>query len=525
MNKNFIRFIYFSGIATSLFLLVSLFSNLTGYGIRIFFCSDTLYFPSIYKDLFIDHYSLKGWHLNPSPNFFPDMIVYFLLMLCSGNFILSSFLFSLIQYFVILFLIHLVFKTFVPGPSLLYESISMLLMTMFILVYTYSKDFMFTFYIVSNGYHTGAFVMALICLLLTIRYLKVPKKQTFFLLFFICSLSILSDRLFIILFSIPVLSVLVFLVKKQFRKEIVKILAINLFSIFTGLGLFHVLNSSGYIFFDLPHRIMDFNNIRSSWNILTRQMWEYLTGANCKSLIIIISLLSFTGTIILLISNLKKEKSYSYLTFYLLFCVVFIPVVFFMPVVNGNYTGYDTLRYNIYVFYLALINTGIILVQLSQRVKKQGRFSVMAASLVSLLIIFTLITAFVSLSPKGIKDYFNYYPNVVKCVDDAAQKEDLEYGVSNYWDAKLVTMFSKQGVRVLPVYDNLEPYDHVANENWFTGKDARINFFIMNHVADTGKYISAIGSEGKRLNTGEAHIIRLPAFRYEEGSFQIKLVK
>lgn len=149
----------------------------------------------------------------------------------------------------------------------------------------------------------------------------------------------------------------------------------------------------------------------------------------------------------------------------------------------------------------------------------------MAASLVSLLIIFTLITAFVSLSPKGIKDYFNYYPNVVKCVDDAAQKEDLEYGVSNYWDAKLVTMFSKQGVRVLPVYDNLEPYDHVANENWFTGKDARINFFIMNHVADTGKYISAIGSEGKRLNTGEAHIIRLPAFRYEEGSFQIKLVK
>ena len=66
-------------------LLLVVFSSFNDSAYNFFFNSDTLYLPSVYKDLFIDGYGIKGWELNPSPNFFPDMSVYFLLSYFIGD--------------------------------------------------------------------------------------------------------------------------------------------------------------------------------------------------------------------------------------------------------------------------------------------------------------------------------------------------------------------------------------------------------------------------------------------------------
>jgi hypothetical protein len=525
MNKNVTRLIWFFTTLCSLFLLLSLFSTLTGNGIRVYFCSDTLYFPSLYKDLFTDHNSIRGWHLNPSPYFFPDMVIYFLLMLCSGNFILASFIFSLFQYFAILLLAYYLFRSVTTGAPPVYASIPVMLIGLFILVALSSGDFMFSFYIVSNGYHAGAFVMALTALLLIIRYLKSRSGTAIWLVFIICSLSILSDRLFIVLWSLPMLSILALWREKKFRNRIAVILGADLLSVIVGLGAFKLLSISGYFSFDLPHRLMDFSNIGSSWKILAGQMREYLWATDFRSLILVISLLSYAGTIVILIRNLKKTKPSPYLTFYLLFSLLFIPLVFIMPVINGNYTGYDTLRYNIFVFYLSMINAGIVISEISGMVKRPAVVPLLSIVLVSSLFILSLGYSIVNFSPRGFTGYFSYCPNIVKCVDDAVEKENLKSGVSNYWDSKLITMFSKKGVRVLPVYDNLQPYEHVANLYWFTRKDAVINFFVLNHVADTSAYLGKVGTQGIRLNTGEAQIVKLPAFRYQEWPYKLEWLK
>jgi hypothetical protein len=97
-NKLFTRFLCILIFILNLVLIIVLFSRLSPNDLKIYFNSEALYLPSLYRDLFIDHNPLIGWHLNPALGFFPDVIVYFILMFFSGNFILASILFSILQF-------------------------------------------------------------------------------------------------------------------------------------------------------------------------------------------------------------------------------------------------------------------------------------------------------------------------------------------------------------------------------------------------------------------------------------------
>src|SRR3954471_21858303 len=80
-------------------ITVAFFSHLYFNGVEwdLFLSSDALYLPSLYQDILIDKNSVADWHLNPAPNFFPDMAAYFILRFVCGNFIWSTFVFALLQ--------------------------------------------------------------------------------------------------------------------------------------------------------------------------------------------------------------------------------------------------------------------------------------------------------------------------------------------------------------------------------------------------------------------------------------------
>ena len=47
--------------------------------------SDSLYLVTFYRDLFVDHYSILGWNLTPAPYFFPDMMLFSLMLFLAGD--------------------------------------------------------------------------------------------------------------------------------------------------------------------------------------------------------------------------------------------------------------------------------------------------------------------------------------------------------------------------------------------------------------------------------------------------------
>src|SRR6218665_3098048 len=212
-------------LLANLLLILGFFSQLGGLCFANFFNSDSLYLPSLYRDLFVDKNSLQGWHLNPAPNFFPDMLFYFLLMfVLNKQFILASFIFALVQYFLVLYLLVRLFKAILPGQSPLFHNIIYCLQAIWLLEFFYfGGNFIFAYFLFSNSYHTGCFVIALSCLLLPLAFIKHAGWGRALLLFMLVFLSTLSDKLFAIAFVIPAALAGLFLIRRSTRAALVLI--------------------------------------------------------------------------------------------------------------------------------------------------------------------------------------------------------------------------------------------------------------------------------------------------------------
>jgi hypothetical protein len=170
-ESNNLRWLFIGMISISVFLIVTVFSGIIPANFSVFFNSDTLDLPYLYKDLFINRNGLRDWNFNPSPNFFPDMLAYFILMFLFNDFMVVSFVYSIVQYLVILGLFSYILKMILPENPKVFATISGILMMMFLYDSVYSGDFLFSFLLLSNDYHNGAFVMTLLCVALTLRYL------------------------------------------------------------------------------------------------------------------------------------------------------------------------------------------------------------------------------------------------------------------------------------------------------------------------------------------------------------------
>ncbi len=499
------------GFFASLILVIAVFSNFNQSELDVFFNSDTLYLPSIYKDLIIDKNSINGWHFNASPNLFPDMFLYFFLMLITGsNFILSSFLFALIQYGIILILLAKIFEEVLPDYSKHFISLIYVLLSFFFLeTLFFTKDFTYTFYLISNSYHTGAFVLTLFCFLITIKVVKANDAKSLILLFIIGLLGVFSDRLFIVLYPIPMLITGLLFYKKIGVSKTIKLVVVICLFVIIGLKIFSYIGHTGVIFFDKPYRIMSFENVKNSFEIFTGQILGYLRTFGYRSFTIYLFIISLLCMVVLFFQTRKSEHFISNL--FAVFSLVFSGVVLIAPILNGNYSGTDTLRYNIYPFYFSALSLTIFTCYQLKEVKLiQGSkyISIMAISIV-------LVSGLSKISEKKLSDYFSYYPKSVEEIDKISKEQNLLCGIGNYWDAKKTTLFSRKGVRIYSVFDDLAVYDHVANVNWFFGKN-KFNLVLLNKNADTTVLSKTFSSYKIVQRTSDYFLVKTNIFTYQK---------
>ena len=489
--------------------MFAVFSNFGQFQLESFFSSDTLYLPSIYKDVFTDGHSLEGWHLNPSPNFFPDMVLYFLLMGVSANFITASFIFALIQYVFILYLFTKLFNELFPNRSKHWYTPIYVLFSVFLLEYLFfTKDFSYSFFLISNSYHTGSFVMSLVCFLFSVRYYKYFTLKYLLLLFVLGVLCIVSDRLFIILYTVPVIVSSFFLIRHIKLKHIVLLWLTSILSLVAGLAWFKVIGSGNYIYFDEPHKMIAFNDIKSSYDIFSGQILAYAGEAGFKSFSIYLFMFSFIGMAFLFFYTRRTNNLLLY--FYSVFSIVYSIVVLAAPIINGNYSGVDTLRYNIYPFYLGPLNSIILaafMVKNNSFLKNMKYVAGLAG--VSLLAVGLYFT-----NGTGLRAYFNYYPETVQWLDNIAEEKGLLCGAGNYWDAKKTTLFSKKGVKLYAVFDDMALYEHVANQNWFYNHT--FNFILLNKFRDTVSYQKSILTHEVIEEEKDIILVKTNTFTYKK---------
>ncbi len=215
--QRFSWYLFTGSILINLILLVVLFATLDRSQTYHFFTSDSLYLASIYRDLFIDHNGIAGWHLNGAPNIFPDMMMFFIIRSFFNSFIPATFVFSLLQLAILLVLLSVLYKQFFKDLTFFHLSIGTLLMSLFLIAaFTGEKDFNnYTYYLIISELPSQCIHPLIAALILLIRYLDGGKIRTLVWLFLLCIVAIINDRLFMVLFSIPAFALLVLLIREN----------------------------------------------------------------------------------------------------------------------------------------------------------------------------------------------------------------------------------------------------------------------------------------------------------------------
>lgn len=504
-----------------LILIALCFATADSEDMRLFFSSDTLYLPSIYRDLFIDGFTIEGWFLNPAPNLFPDVFLYFILNWITGDFVIASILFSFVQYLLIALLIHRILKLVIPKADDFRLALIQLSIGLIYIVSITDNDFGFSFQLLSNAFHTGVFINILIALLILLSELKSPSISKKTLLLVLIIFFGFSDKIFWIGFSLPMFCIAFLLLFSKRKIHATVLLAVSILATSISAYLLHVFENADYITVEKPFRYLDFDNIGNSWDIMYHQLSTYVKDLRVKGLIIVLSFFAVVASIFNSFAAIKRyfkstERSFGLIEYYHIFFMVFSAAVFWAPIINGNYGGWDTIRYIFAVFIFALFYLFSLIPDLrmsSKKIISKIFIGLAAIGLVGLILNF-----------KNLNQVVSYYPRKVNIVDQIANEHGLEYGVAGYWDAKLTTMFSKQKLNVFCTFENFNPHLHVVNRNWFFEKAHARNeppvyeFIIIDDEKQISEAINILGPECFLFQKEDIKVLITPPFVIDRGS-------
>ncbi len=278
---------------------------------------------------------------------------------------------------------------------------------------------------------------------------------------------------------------------------------------------------------DLGYKETNFNNIIPAFQSFIETVNMMLFSGSSVTVLVVLSFISLLlGSYFSIVYVISKRKLFADSSIEKMPVVLFtscIISVAFTPVVNGTFSGLSHLRFNIYAFFVAL---SMLVVLLHLFFRNKNTFSTIGNAIVT----FIVVAAFVFVAAReirgssytGLKNVFNYYPEKVSIVDSIAKHHNLQFGVGKYWDAKHITMFSKENVRIYTVFDNLGPWFHVTNQNWFfqNGKgiygNPRFNFILLNNFTPQENYFELFGNSADTVRSGNVKIVIVPEFGFND---------
>ena len=499
-------------------LVISFFSVGMEVDYWTFLNSDTLYMPTVYKDLFEDGNGLKGWNFNAAPNFFPEMFLYLIIRFFTTDFLLANLLYGIVQVFIIVRLVNLIFKLLSPINHLKISTVANFIFSICFFIVHYAKVLDVPFYLTTTAFHTGAFVMQLFSVYLLLGIVEKNKTSNCLLLALVGFLTVLSDNLFIIYFSVPLLILSVYSFISGRRSFAIRSAVLSIVPAALGIIAFNLLKTSNYIHFTEIRSDYTIEKAIQSSIVMKQQFVAYVAAFNLRSLFMIIAGVAFLMLTLLVVKELKKKFLSATLSIYLAFLFISFFVIMFTPIAAGNYSNYDTLRYVIPVLYLLILSLPLLITTL---------FTIRKVNAKKIILFFGVLLNVVALQKidaKGLIAFLNYYPENAQHVDGLARKYGFQKGVGHYWNSHYITMFSRENVKIYPVFPELTPYFHSVNTSLYFNEDAEFDFILPDGLGSCEKYNTRFKNKGEFLVSGVDTILMLPKFRYDSLSNKPYLV-
>lgn len=416
--------------------------------------SDALYLPTLFDDLFSQGGSLKQWYLTPSPYYIPDFLTYLPAYLLGRDTYQRMLFFSLIQIGFVFFAQWLTSRYLhIKHSFLVATAITSLLA--WLIFFDYSSFC----YLITSAHHYGTFIISCVFVSLWIhRHIDtaVQSKRllsvTLYSGFFAVSLS---DSLFIAQTTLPLAAttLLFDFAQKKLNKNTFFLSFFILLSSFLGFKSYNIFVS---------------HSTRYNAGISPTQFSEKLVGLSdyfqrlltghpsYYAIFLVYSLISIYA----LISMFRNPKGVQHPRF-----IWFTTFTFLSSIANllGELfvTGIAIHgRYLIPVFTWPVIVTTLFI---ALKASRQFPFLSLAVSI-------ACAGALAQPSYKAFKNTGvtkNYYPADIACIDTSLEKEGLNNGIAQYWDAKHIQKISRLPLNLAQYFNDLSPMYWITTERYF----------------------------------------------------------
>lgn len=469
-----------SGILFAIVVFISYFNH--SINMEALFNSDSIHLSVLFDDIFSRGGDFFSWHLTPAPYFFPDMAVFFGVKAILGDIYKSFFGYGLFQlFFVYLITLRIISQKHsdfaLRNKSLIVFSLIYLLVVSFLVVNSYPPYF----YSIFPLYRYGTFINTLILLSSLLSALKSERIYAYFCVALISLLGMASDLLFLAMAIAPALAATLILVlsNKTNRSVSAKIIASLITGGVLGISLKSVLAidvASGYI-------------LAAHTSLLDQlKLLGILTYQSTVQHWMIVGLVLFFYSAIVLeglyvIQNIASSSSK---LIYLIVFLILSPLLTGAAVVtNGILVDSDVGTVDYIMNSRYIINFFWFPVTFFWLPLRRLRLGIKPFRLIALFCIFLSLIQVFPLQPLKA----SYYPPLVQCIDthiadyEREQGVDITRGISHYWQAKLISQFSEQGLVVFQVLRDLSPFIWINNPDWYNS--SRYDFALISSHSQT----------------------------------------
>ncbi len=418
--------------------------------------SDHLYIKSLYNDLFVDHYPLRGWTLPAAPYLVPDIPVAF------AAFALSMDVFQGLALYACFLLAAFSAVTACAVRSVggtRYLAAAGAAAMAFYLVAIQRHGFDFTFF--QPGWHSGEVLAGLIMAVWFARSVVAGWTGRGLCAFLVLGgLAAASDRLIVAHALLPLAcaSVVLGLRTRRWTRGVTTGIAVSIAMTVLALGLPHILGELGVVMQNAPNDLGFWPDL--AWHFVNF-VWEndytVLFGVAAIGLVSAVLGTFFAPTRPLAATAIETNRATEAYCLLQAFCLFSIAATMVLPFVAGTWGNIARLRY----MFPAYVTPMLALVLTSARASlSRGNNSAQAdtllrgaqQALVPALLVFCIggLPALEhGLEPGAVRPS---YSADYECLDKAAEAWNLSWGFGEYFVAKLLTELSRSRVRVLTLF-------------------------------------------------------------------------
>jgi hypothetical protein len=469
--------------------------------------SDTLWPVNVFTDIFTDHYSLSGWVFSIAPCWFPDIFATGLFWLLTRNVILATLFAGFIQIGLIVGALHLCRKAVGIRGFALQDTFLLgtgVMVTLYVArhpgslypgVYPYPGFYQFFL----PQTHVGSLVLVLyalgLALLLVARKRESGSVPRSILVGYgiLCLLGGLSNLLFLVHMLAPFTASLCFAVFFGMLtvRDVYTPVVVGWPSAAIGVILNRVLFNAADVGTQAGISI---SRVATCLDTFVRGAAAKILAGDPLHLAAIAWLVLCGGYVLytraLALQSRERLKLPQIMACLFLLSCLLASVCSGASIILGGSNGLAVFKDYLWsmhymhpafllpIFGLPLLLSWGISQAYSERVCQR------LAMLLALLAVAAPAYKIATGAPPS-KQIYAYRPSLVQFMDELAKGEHLEYGYAGYWQARLITLLSKQGLRAFAVDGSLNPLLWVSNRQWYNttiedrGKRPRIDFVVL----------------------------------------------